>query len=239
MEFKKIEFLDESSDDFPLTFSDEPNGLIAIGSNLKVSTLIKAYRHGLFPWFEKWSAIMWYSPMVRCIIPKGNFKTSKTLKQKIRRRIFDVTADQAFAQVIGQCANVKRDHQLDTWIDNRMTAAYTALYKAGYAHSIEVWSEGQLAGGLYGVSLGKAFFGESMFHLKSDASKVALYYLCNWLDDLGFHFVDAQVTTDHLISLGGIEITREEYIKQLHEALAFPDFTGRWTNEFKTYYAKQ
>jgi leucyl/phenylalanyl-tRNA--protein transferase len=238
MDYNGIEFLDGTSDDFPQVLVGDPYGLIAIGGNLKVSTLIKAYRQGLFPWFEDWSPIMWYSPPMRCIISNGNFKASKSLKQKINRKLFSVTADRDFANVLNRCATVEREDQNGTWIDERMASAYVSLHQAGYAHSIEVWSDGELAGGLYGVSLGRAFFGESMFHQKKDASKVALYYLCNWLDSLGFNFVDAQIPTPHLLTLGGIEISRADYLKLLHQAMAYPDFTGSWTNAFNSYHDK-
>lgn len=238
MDYNEIEFLDESSDDFPQVLAGDPFGLIAIGGNLKITTLLKAYRKGLFPWFEEWSPIMWYSPPCRCIISNGNFKTSKSLKQKINQTLFSVTADRDFANVVNQCASVGREDQTGTWIDERMASAYTLLHKAGYAHSIEVWSDGELAGGLYGVSLGKAFFGESMFHHKRDASKVALYYLCSWLDSLGFDFVDAQIPTEHLLTLGGIKIKRDDYLKLLHQAMAYPDFIGSWTKAFNRYHDK-
>lgn len=233
-----IEFLDESSDDFPLTSSGDPFGLIAIGGNLQVASLLKAYRNGLFPWFEKWSPIMWYSPPCRCIIPKGNFKASKSLKQTLTQESFIVTADKDFSNVMNQCATIERKDQEGTWIDARMISAYTLLHKAGYAHSIEVWKDGLLTGGLYGVSLGKVFFGESMFHHKRDASKVALYYLCNWLDSLAFDFVDAQIMTQHLLTLGGMEIKRKDYLKLLHQALDHPDYTGSWTKAFSAFYDK-
>ena len=238
MEYNEIEYLAESSDDFPPVSHSDEEGLLAMGGNLEVPTLLKAYSSGIFPWFEEWSPIMWFSPRLRCIFPKNSFKASKSLNQKIRNRSFQVTADQDFEAVIRQCAVISRKDQSGTWIEDRITAAYVALHKAGYAHSIEVWNDGSLAGGLYGVSLGKAFFGESMFHHKTDASKVALYYLCNWLDSLNFEFVDAQMATSHLLSLGGKVTKREHYLKLLDEALKHPDFAGSWNTAFKSYYDK-
>lgn len=236
MEYNEIEYLAESSDDFPPVSHSDEDGLLAMGGNLEVPTLLKAYGSGIFPWFEEWSPIMWFSPRWRCIFPQKSFKPSKSLNQKIRNRSFQVTADMDFEAVIRECGTISRNDQAGTWIENRITTAYVALHKAGYAHSIEVWSNGSLAGGLYGVSLGKAFFGESMFHHKTDASKVALYYLCNWLDSLNFEFVDAQMATSHLLSLGGKIIKREHYLVLLEQALKHPDFTGSWKNAFKSYY---
>ncbi|HPF64502.1 leucyl/phenylalanyl-tRNA--protein transferase [Lentimicrobium sp.] len=226
----RIKYL-RASDDFPPLSDCRTDGLLAAGGDLSPGRLVKAYSSGIFPWYDISTPIMWYSPETRCLLKPGLFRTSSSLKQKLKNGHFTFSFDKDFASVIQFCAGVKRKQESGTWITPAMIDAYTELHKTGLAHSVEVWHEDRLAGGLYGVSLGKAFFGESMFHLVSDASKAALYYLCTKLDEKGFHFIDAQMPTSHLLSLGAFTVSRDEYISLLKSALEAAPIRGSW-NQF-------
>lgn len=204
------------------------DGLLAVGGDLRPERLLLAYRRGIFPWYMETEPILWWSPDPRLVLYPTEFRPSRSLRKKIRQRPYQITADQAFAQVITACAHVRREKNERTWIGADMIRAYGRLYAAGYAHSVEAWQDGQLAGGLYGVSLGRCFFGESMFTRVTDASKVALAALVEYLCGLCFHFIDCQVTTPHLIRLGAREIPRTLFLKQLADALQTPSATGRW-----------
>jgi len=213
---------------FPDPHSADADGLLAAGGDLTVESLITAYSKGIFPWYNEGSPILWWSPDPRLILYPGNFKISASLKQTIRKQTFRVTIDTQFERVIRQCALIKRHGQNGTWLTGEMILAYIALHDAGLAHSFEVWNNGNLAGGLYGISLGRAFFGESMFHTMSNASKIALYTLARWTAEREFLFIDAQQSTEHLKSLGAKEIPRKEFLTLLQQALQYPTLRGNW-----------
>ena len=223
----RIKYL-RGNDPFPPLSEARHDGLLAAGGNLGVERLLTAYSSGIFPWFDERSPIFWYSPPTRCVFGPSDLITRKSLKQRILNGGFTVSFDRDFDAVIHHCASVHQNKSQGTWIVPQMIEAYTELYATGYAHSLEVWHQQKLVGGLYGVSLGKAFFGESMFHLKTDASKVALHYLCKTLFEEGFHFIDAQMETPHLLSLGAQLIEREVYISKLKNALIHETQRGSW-----------
>lgn len=206
-----------------------PDGMLAIGGNLSAERLLLAYQNGIFPWFSRGNPILWWSPDPRFILFPEKFKVSKSLAQRIRKDQYRTTFDTVFPDVIEKCANVNRSHEDGTWITAGMKRAYIKLYQLGFAHSVETWENDTLVGGLYGISLGKAFFGESMFHTATDASKVSIFHLVNQLKTWGFHFIDCQLPTDHLQSLGAECIPREEFLKRLDLALANETIRGRWT----------
>ncbi len=216
---------------FPNPSNSEPDGLLAVGGDLSAERLLLAYSNGIFPWYSDDSPILWWSPDPRLILYPNDLKVSNSLKQTLKRKLFRVEFDTNFAKVIQQCAVVNRKDQDDTWITEEMQKAYIRLHDLGYAHSVEAYFEDELVGGLYGLSLGKTFFGESMFHLKTDASKVALYYLVEKLKQWHFEFIDAQVKTSHLMRMGAREIGREEYFVLLQSALDHESKIGKWTEE--------
>jgi leucyl/phenylalanyl-tRNA---protein transferase len=191
---------------------EKPNGLIAVGGDLSIKRLLSAYSNGIFPWYGKDEPILWYSPDPRMIITPNSFHLSKSLKKIINSSRFDVLVDTSFNNIIRQCREAPRLGQLGTWIDDEMVKAYTNLHKAGYAHSYEVFENGKLVGGLYGVALGGVFFGESMFSLVSNASKVAFAFL---LQNSHYQLVDCQVENQHLESLGAYNISRDLFMQQL------------------------
>jgi leucyl/phenylalanyl-tRNA--protein transferase len=215
---------------FPPPDYADPSGLLAVGGDLSSERLLEAYRVGIFPWYAEDQPILWWSPDPRFILELGEFKTSRSLGRTLKNKIFDVTFDRAFDEVIRACATMQRPGQSGTWITPEMEDAYLKLHGLGYAHSVETWFEGKLTGGLYGVSLGKAFFGESMFHRKSDASKVAFATLVAKLKRWDFQFIDAQMTTEHLLTLGAKEISRRIFLKRLRSALRHPTKRGKWRN---------
>ena len=213
---------------FPPPDYADPSGLLAVGGDLSSERLLEAYRLGIFPWYSDDQPILWWSPDPRFVLQLEDFHVSRSLRKTLRQGIFQVTLDRAFDEVIAACAAVPRIGQNGTWITSEMQEAYSHLHGLGYAHSVETWLEGKLAGGIYGVSLGKAFFGESMFHRKTDASKVALAALVEKLKSWSFHFLDAQMTTEHMMSLGAKEISRRIFLRQLHLALEHPTRRGKW-----------
>ena len=213
---------------FPDPRTADPDGLLAAGGDLSIESLVTAYSQGIFPWYDKQSPILWWSPDPRLILFPGKFKLSASLKQRIRSGVYTVVADHDFEGVIRKCASIRRDGQNGTWISEAMINAYINLHHAGIAHSFEAYYNNELVGGLYGVSLGKAFFGESMFYIMRDASKVALQSLVTWSIRHDFLFIDAQQSTSHLKSLGAEEIEREEFLKLLKKALQFPTIKGKW-----------
>jgi leucyl/phenylalanyl-tRNA--protein transferase len=213
---------------FPPPHYADPSGLLAVGGDLSSARLLEAYRQGIFPWYSDDQPILWWSPDPRLVLDLKEFHVSRSLRRTMRKGIFRVTVDRAFEEVIAACAAVPRPGQDGTWITPEMQEAYINLHELGYAHSVETWFDGKLVGGIYGVSLGKAFFGESMFHRKTDASKVAIASLVDKLKSWHFHFLDGQMTTGHMISLGAKEISRRLFLKQLRSALAHPTRRGRW-----------
>ena len=213
---------------FPAPQFARPDGLLAVGGDLSVERLLIAYRMGIFPWYNATEPILWWSPDPRLIMVPGEINISKSLKKLLRRDQFAVTMDTAFAQVIRACARVRRLKNEGTWLGRDMITAYERLHAGGYAHSVETWFEGKLAGGLYGVSLGGCFFGESMFTLVNNASKVALVALTAHLSALGFNLIDCQVATGHLMRMGAREIPRPQFLKRLDAALQVPTRKGNW-----------
>ncbi|MNK13348.1 Leucyl/phenylalanyl-tRNA--protein transferase [compost metagenome] len=199
---------------FPNPELADEDGLLAVGGDLSAERLILAYQHGIFPWFSDDDPICWYSPHERCVIYPNQIKVSKSMKQTLKTGGFKVTANQAFGKVIANCAKIPRKDQPGTWITNEMQEAYINLNQLGWAHSVEVWKDGNLVGGLYGIAINKVFCGESMFSLVSNASKVALTFLCQQTD---FELIDCQLPNDHLLSLGAELIDRETYMKFLND----------------------
>jgi leucyl/phenylalanyl-tRNA--protein transferase len=195
------------------TALQEPRGLLAAGGKLSIDWLLVAYRQGIFPWFSHQEPILWWTPAPRTVIFPEDFHSSKSLNKLWRQDRYKITQNQAFQSVIKQCA-APRDGQPGTWIVEDMVDAYIAMHQAGFAHSIECWdAEGELKGGLYGISLGKAFFGESMFSLEANTSKLCLKYL---VDSGRYQLIDCQLPTDHLALLGAVEIDRDEFERLLN-----------------------
>jgi len=206
---------------------DEPNGLLAVGGDLSPQRLLAAYKKGIFPWFSDDQPIMWWSPNPRAILKLDDFKISRSLKKTLNKKHFHVTFDTAFEEVINECSHTRKDG-FGTWITTDMMHAYSELHNLGYAHSVECWHEQKLVGGLYGLSLGHAFFGESMFTRKTDASKVALASLVEQLKKWQFDFIDSQVSSEHMASLGATDISRSQFIKELQQTLKFSTKKGKW-----------
>lgn len=219
---------------FPPPQLSRRDGLLALGGDLSVARLIMAYSMGIFPWFSPGEPLLWWSPDPRLVLYLENLVVNRSLRKRLRRGPYQITMDLAFAQVISRCATITRSHEEGTWIVDEMQEAYTALHNEGYAHSVEAWQGDELVGGLYGVSLGRAFFGESMFADKPDASKLCFVQLVQFLREEGFSFIDCQVTTDHLLRFGAEEISRERFLKELDEALMEDDLIGSWSDFFYT-----
>ncbi len=217
---------------FPSVNNTNDDGLLAMGGDLNVATLVSAYAQGIFPWYSDDQPVLWWSPDPRMVLFPGDIKVSRSLAKKIKKGGFKVTCNQDFDAVISACAlrgqtsdstlsdNSLSDNALeqDTWITEEMHLAYSELHRMNYAHSIEVWQGNELVGGLYGIALGKVFFGESMFSRVSDASKVGLVALCQYLSAENFEVIDCQVASDHLFSLGAVEIEREVFLRFIEQA---------------------
>jgi leucyl/phenylalanyl-tRNA--protein transferase len=216
---------------FPPPELTEDNGLLAVGGDLSAKRLLLAYSMGIFPWYSVDDPVLWWSPDPRLVLLFEDLKVSRSLMQKIRKGIFRVTFDTAFEQVIRNCASIHQKDDGATWITPEMIDAYIGLHRSGYAHSVETWFEGELSGGLYGVSLGSAFFGESMFTKKSDASKVAFVTLVRQLMKWDFTLIDCQLPTAHLKRLGAREIPRDDFLSMLRFALKAPTKKGKWELE--------
>lgn len=194
----------------------DPDGLLAFGGNLSVKRLLQAYRHGIFPWYSEGQPIMWWSPDPRTILYPDELNISRSLRKTLKKELFNVTLDTAFNDVMDACAEPRED-DAGTWITRDMKEAYYRLHQEGYAHSVEAWQAGELVGGLYGVAIGKVFFGESMFTRRSDASKIAFVHLVQQLKRWGYALIDCQVHTSHLASLGAINIPRQNFIALLEQ----------------------
>jgi leucyl/phenylalanyl-tRNA---protein transferase len=211
---------------FPDPREADADGLLATGGDLEPPTLLAAYRHGIFPWPIDGIDLVWWSPDPRAVLPPHGLHVSRSLARTLRRGRFRVTIDAAFDDVLAGCAEPRGDAD-DTWITPAIRKAYARLHDLGWAHSVEVWADGALAGGLYGVSIGALFAAESMFHRATDASKVALVALAQHARAVGLQLVDVQMPTPHLTSMGAVTITRDEYLRVLARAVACPvDFTG-------------
>ena len=213
---------------FPSPHEAEPNGLLAVGGDLGSARLLLAYSLGIFPWYCEGQPILWWSPDPRCVLDLDDFHVSRRLRRVMNQEKFRVTFDEDFRGVIRGCATAGRPGQEGTWITAEMERAYARLHDTGLAHSAECWLGGELVGGIYGIALGGGFFGESMFHRESDASKVALARLVDRLAGWGFHFIDAQVTTSHMLSLGAREVPRAAFLESLEAALRHPTRRGSW-----------
>lgn len=213
---------------FPDPSLAEPEGLLAVGGDLRLERILIAYSMGIFPWYSVGQPILWWSPDPRLILDPRHMRISKSLRRVLRSKKYTIYLDRDFPSVIRHCAEVERPDQDGTWITPEMIDAYIGLRDAGFAHSVETYYENELVGGLYGISMGKAFFGESMFSLKPDASKVAFAALSRILTNLEFDFIDCQVTTSHLISLGAKEIDRDSFLVKLRIALTHPHELGSW-----------
>ena len=214
---------------FPPPELAREDGLLAVGGDLSTERLLLAYQMGIFPWYSEGDPILWWAPTPRLILKTHNFHLSKRLSREIKKGVFTFSADQAFPKVIKNCTHRRANQQDSTWITDEMLTAYCLLHDLGHAHSIESWHEGELVGGLYGVSLGGVFFGESMFTLKSNASKAALYALSKKLVAWNFDFIDCQMHTPHLASLGAEEIPGPEFFAILQKSIFRPSHKGKWS----------
>lgn len=218
------------TDEFPSVERalDEPNGLLAAGGGLGLPRLLTAYARGIFPWFSEDDPVLWWCPNPRMVLPTDAVHVSRSLRRRLRRDDYRVTMDHAFAQVLRECAAPRRD-DAGTWLVPPMMRAYQRLYDAGVAHSIELWIDGDLAGGLYGVALGRMFFGESMFTRRTDGSKMALVLLAAQLKRWKFPLIDCQMRTEHLATLGATEIPRRDFVRALETLVCQPPVPSPWT----------
>ncbi len=216
-------------DDFPPVEQAlaDPDGLLAAGGDLSPPRLLRAYRHGVFPWYNPGEPILWWSPDPRLILFPGRLKISRSLGKVLKKGEFTLTWDQAFPEVVEGCAAPRRGKK-GTWITPEMKTAYLQLHGLGFAHSVECWRQGELVGGLYGVAIGRVFFGESMFHRFSNASKVAIVGLCRWLRNWRYALIDCQVRTDHLASLGAEEIPRSRFVRMIRRWCDEPPSPAAW-----------
>jgi leucyl/phenylalanyl-tRNA--protein transferase len=217
---------------FPPVDTATSDGVLCTGGNLSPGMLLSAYRQGVFPWFNDEDPIVWWSPDPRFVLIPGELHASTTMRKIIKKQRFQLKLDTAFEEVIRSCSSTPRPGQRGTWITGDMMEGYLRLHELGFAHSVEAWQGTRLAGGLYGISLGSAFFGESMFSLEPDASKAAFIPFVWALAEAGFTLVDSQVRTAHVESLGGKSILREEYLSLLDTALDAPTMRGSWTTLF-------
>lgn len=224
----RIYLLDNKHPFFPSAEKANKDGLLAFGGNLSAERLVVAYANGIFPWYNDDEPILWWSLDPRLVIRPGEMKVSKSLKHTIKSCKFECRIDTNFRSVMEHCANTPREGQDGTWILDEMIEAYCNLHQRGLAHSFETYLDGELVGGLYGVSIGKIFCGESMFHTVTDASKVAFHYLHKFLQLNGFKLIDCQQETKHLVSLGAYTIPRSEYLKELKDLVSEPTLVGNW-----------
>ncbi len=223
------------SETYPKTFGfppvaaalTDPNGLLAVGGDLSPARLLDAYRHGIFPWFNPGEPILWWSPDPRMVLVPGEVRVTRSLAKRLRNGGFELRVDTAFVEVMRGCA-APRGGDAGTWISPMMVAAYSRLFEAGYAHSVESWHDGRLVGGLYGVAIGRMFYGESMFSRMTDASKVALVRLARQLQAWRFGLIDCQMETPHLASMGARPIERAAFVAHLSELVHLPHRPGPW-----------
>jgi len=200
---------------FPSPQSATEEGIVAVGGDLNPLRILEAYKNGIFPWFNDDENLMWWSPDPRMILFPEKIKISKSFKSFLKKKEYRVSFNENFEDVIESCSNIKRVNQKGTWITNGLKQSFIELHLMGYAHSVEVWQNGVIVGGLYGLDLGNIFCGESMFSIKSNASKVGLYFLCQELKQNNYRFIDCQVPSQHLRSLGAEEISRDNFLKKL------------------------
>ena len=224
-----LTLLDPDRVEFPSTSTAlaDPNGLLAVGGELTPEWLLAAYAKGIFPWFSDDQPILWWSPSPRCVVRPQSLKFGRSLRKAIRQRRFEITFDRAFEDVMRGCAAPRSDDS-GTWITDDMHDAYVEMHMQGHAHSVEAWQDGELVGGLYGLSIGRVFFGESMFHRTTDASKVAFAHLVRQVGRWGCELVDCQVSNPHLSSLGAEEISRSDFERLLADGISKPAFPTPW-----------
>ena len=231
----KLEVLDSQNPCFPSPFTamKEPDGLLAVGGNLDVATLLSAYSKGIFPWYQEAQPILWWCPSDRCVIRCDNFHISKSLRRILRQGRYKITLNRAFAKVIRACAEPRDDG--GTWITGDMIQAYERLHHHKKAYSVEVWDDGSLVGGIYGVSVGKVFCGESMFSRVSNGSKIAIAYLISLMQHTDMKMLDCQLKSAHLVTLGAVTISRKEFLTELsdlgEQSTELPDnleFPSNW-----------
>jgi leucyl/phenylalanyl-tRNA---protein transferase len=211
--------LGQDPEAFPPPERADRSGLLAVGGDLSPSRLLAGYRRGIFPWYSEGQPILWHSPDPRFVLLPGQLHVAKSLEKVLRRRLYEIRADTAFSEVLTACAESPRPGQDGTWITTEMHAAYVALHRLGHAHSVEAWKDGELVGGLYGVALGRVFFGESMFTRAPDASKAAFATIARALFDAGCLLIDCQVETDHLARFGAADIPRRRFLHLLGPAV--------------------
>lgn len=227
------------------TALQEPNGLLAFGGTLDVNRLFNAYSNGIFPWFGEDEPILWWSPDPRAIIPLEAFSASRSLRKLAAKQRYRITLNHDFPLVIQACASIPRKHpgsedvSADTWITDDMQHAYTNLYHAGLAHSVEVWEDTTLVGGLYGVAIGEVFCGESMFHRQSNTSKLAMLALVNHMRAHQLAFIDCQLPTDHLASLGAMTLPRSDFVTRLQQHNQTLDTTGKLRTAYRRCWSSQ
>jgi leucyl/phenylalanyl-tRNA--protein transferase len=214
---------------FPDPLQAEDDGLVAVGGELTTEYLLSAYCQGIFPWYNEGEPVLWWSPNPRMVLYPHELRLSKSLQRTLQSKKFRIKADTNFQEVINRCSRIKRKNQTGTWITKDIISAYSRLHDKGYAHSIETYLDGELVGGLYGISLGKAFFGESMFHEVTDASKTALAWLVDLMVNWDFSFIDVQQSTSHMKSLGARDIPRDQFMVELANALKYETRKGKWS----------
>ncbi|MDP5208932.1 leucyl/phenylalanyl-tRNA--protein transferase [Microbulbifer sp. 2205BS26-8] len=226
---QRLVWLDDQHIAFPSTAAalTDPNGLLAAGGDLTPEWLLAAYRRGIFPWYSDGQPILWWSPSPRCVVFPQAFRVGRSLQKVLRRKTFRVTFDRAFESVIDGC-RIQRASGEGTWITDRLRRAFIHMHHLGLSHSVEVWRNGDLVGGLYGIALGRVFFGESMFHREKDASKVAFVHLVRQLELWGCPLIDCQVGSPHLTSWGAVEIYRRDFEHLLKSGLKQPAFAKPW-----------
>jgi leucyl/phenylalanyl-tRNA--protein transferase len=210
-----------------------PNGLLAWGGDLQPERLLSAYCQGIFPWYTEGQPVLWWSPAPRCVMLPEDAYLSRRTRRRYNSGRYRISADKAFEEVIRACAQ-PREYDSGTWITGDMLQAYVQLHRLGHAHSVEIWEDSQLAGGIYGLAIGRAFFGESMFSRQVDASKIALLALCRQLADWSFGLLDCQVSNPHLLRMGAIELPRVEFLGRLRNLVSDPGIPGPWSESFHT-----
>lgn len=224
-----IPWLAGSGDFPPLELAlAEPNGLLCAGGDLSPQRIVQAYRNGIFPWYSRGEPILWWSPDPRMVLIPSELRLSRSLRKTLRKGNYRIELDSHFPAVIRACAKAPRNGQNGTWITAEMQDAYRKLHELGFAHSVETWVDDTLVGGLYGLAIGKMFYGESMFSHATDASKIALAHLTRFLDTQGYGLIDCQMNTPHLASLGAREIPRSDFIARLRALTAIPPLCGGW-----------
>ena len=220
---------------FPPEEEFEDHGIVAVGGDLSPQRLILAYQRGIFPWYNPDEPITWFSPIDRMVLPPSQVKISKSSRNLLNRQKFEVKADTRFVEVINNCQKIRRSGQAGTWLNDDLKHSIITLHKLGYAHSVEAYEEGKLVGGLYGLSIGKYFFGDSMFSVVSNASKICFITLARVLEQQGFKLIDCQVYNKHLASLGAFEIPRSEFLQKLAENPVDKTLKGSWESIFQNF----